>query len=108
MSKGCCVWSLASRRLRCSERAFQSVSAADVDKQFGKNAAYATIPLELLSAGAPADRDILWPSVQQCYGDATGKEPTGSEQGEVRLATILFEENQIRVASRSHVSPTLM
>jgi len=68
-------------------------TVADVNRGIGKNAAYATIAIDLMNRGALTSAENLWPAVRSQYKTHTGQDAAISEQGEVRLVVALFLEH---------------
>ena len=66
-----------------------------VNDELGKNAAYAVIAADLLASGANPSPHELWPAVQAHYIQKTRRDPAATEQGELKVAVILFSEQQI-------------
>jgi hypothetical protein len=67
-----------------------------VDRELGKNAAYAAIAIDLLQAAAiPEDHDLLWSRVRRRYIELTGELPATTDQGAVKVASILFRSGQL-------------
>lgn len=98
-SKGCPraaaygLWFLG--RLRETGRPFLSWTVPQIDRDLGKNAAYAVIAANLLQQGASPAVGGLWPLVQDHYRAETGHEPAGKDQGEIKLVVALFQEEQL-------------
>jgi hypothetical protein len=82
------LWLLG--RLREGERPFLGWNTAEVYHRLTKNAAYASITLDLLTQEPSKSATELWPLVQAEFTRCTGEAPAGSEQGEVRLVVALF------------------
>ena len=60
----------------------------DILNEYGKNALYAKISLELLINEKSLDKSVLWTKVQEKYKKATGKEPAKNDAG---AATVIFK-----------------
>ena len=98
--KGCsksaayALWRLG--RIAGSKRLFENWTIEQVQEEFGKNAVYAILTLDLLETGwEPRDLKSLWAEVKRLYGEKLSQAPALSEQGAVKVATILFSEGQI-------------
>ncbi len=87
------LWFLG--RLARGGRALQAWSIDRVNRELGKNATYAVIAADLLGTGMDTSLRQLWPAVQARYVQATGQEPAMTEQGEVKVALVLFCEGQL-------------
>jgi hypothetical protein len=99
-SKGCPqhaaygLWRLG--RITETNIPYQHKAINSINQEFGKNAAYAVIALDLLEKQQAArDNAALWIQVQDLYRRTIHEEPAKSQQGVVALAVILFEEGQI-------------
>lgn len=89
------LWYLG--RIVINERPFKKWSIKKIDKELGKNVAYAVIALDLLEQGKGArHKGEFWGKIRYLYNQETGIEAAKSEQGAVRVATILFNEDLIR------------
>ncbi len=67
-----------------------------VNQEFGRNATYAVLALDLLRKQPKGWTDTgLWKTVQDAFRNAIHEEPAISSQGAVKIARILFEEGQI-------------
>jgi hypothetical protein len=73
----------------------QAWTVREVNRDFGKNAAYAVIAAELLARGATSNAKSLWSLVQTRYRDQTGQDPAHTEQGAIKLMIALFCEKQL-------------
>lgn len=87
-------------RLECGSRPVHVWPARRVEKELGKNAAYAVIAADLLTEGIEESLRDLWPLVRTRYQQITGREPATTEQDEVRLTQILFRERRLRAVDR--------
>lgn len=89
------LWNLG--RVRESGRQARRLSVREVNRELGKNAAYAVIAVDLLQRGASQSASSLWPLVQARYTELTDEAPADSEQGEIKLVVALFCEGQLLV-----------
>src|SRR5262245_15502351 len=89
------LWFLG--RLRGSGRVARQWPGPQVDQQLGKNAEYALIVAEMHQQHPTLAASRVWPLAQAEYEQQTGKEPAGSEQGQIRLVVALFREEQLLV-----------
>lgn len=88
------LWQLG--RISGSGRPTQDRTLQEVNREFGKNAAYAILALNLLEAGWPSeDTDTLWSEVKRLYRQNLSEPPAQSQQGAVTIVSILFAEGQI-------------
>jgi len=87
------LWFLG--RLVRGGRPLQKWPVQRVDGELGKNAAYAVIAADLLVSGTNQSPRELWLSVQAHYIQRTRRNPAATEQGGVKVAVILFCEQQI-------------
>ena len=94
------LWRLG--RISNSGKAFQNWTLDRVNKELGKNAAYAVLALDLLERKRGAkdtegywSKAELWAKVQELYQKKRGEPPAQSEQGAVQVALGLFMEQQI-------------
>ena len=93
------LWCLG--RISNCGKTFQNWTLDRVNKELGKNAAYAVLALELLERKR-GDKDTvgfwskaeLWAIVQELYQVKIGEPPAQSEQGAVKIALGLFMESQ--------------
>jgi len=75
----------------------RSWTIRQVREEWGKNATYAHIALELLEQGFDStNRSSLWRAVQDRFRSELHEEPAASEQGAVKIAVALFQERQIQ------------
>ena len=101
-SKGCpkCavygLWRLG--RISNSGRDFQNPKLKQINEEFGKNAVYAVLALDLLE-NMQREKEIskkdLWTKVRDRIEKELREKPAQSEQGAVKVALDLFEEKQI-------------
>jgi hypothetical protein len=99
-SKGCPkhatygLWRLG--RISNSGKAFQNWTLERVNKELGKNAAYAVLALGLLERkrSEKYTEAELWAKVKELYQKKLGEPPAKSEQGAIKIALGLFEEGQ--------------
>ena len=88
------LWQLG--RIKNTAKPFQNLSLASIYDQYGKNAVYAVLALELLKTNqAGQDNVFLWNQVQSLFRSKLHEEPAESQQGAITIASILFEEGQI-------------
>jgi hypothetical protein len=88
------LWRLG--RIKGANIPYQEKSIHPINQEFGKNAAYAVLALDLFEAQKAArDNTALWIQVQEQYRKAVHEEPAKSQQGAITVAAILFEEGQI-------------
>jgi len=87
------LWLLG--RLRDGQRPLVSWSTAEVYRELGKNAAYATLAAELQATRPGQAPAVLWPLIQHEFTRCTGVPPARSEQGEVRLVVALVRSQQL-------------
>lgn len=88
------LWQLG--RIKNTAKPFQNLSLASIYEQYGKNAVYSVLSLELLvSKQASQDTTLLWSQVQELYRRKMREEPAVSQQGAVTIAKILFDEGHI-------------
>jgi hypothetical protein len=99
-SKGCPrhaaygLWRLG--RIKETTVPYQRMAINQINQEYGKNAAYAVLALDLLEKGKLADSKAdLWRQVQDLYRIRVHEEPATSQQGAVTVALTLFEEKQI-------------
>ncbi len=94
------LWQLG--RIRDGGMPLKNYSLAQIRQVLGKNATYAAITLQLLEQGATERGSALWSRVQASYKQQLGEAVAVREQGEVRLATMLFDEGQILRSTKSN------
>ncbi len=88
------LWRLG--RIKDTNIPYQLMAINHINKEYGKNAAYAILALELLEAGQSEGTHAgLWRQVQELFKRRVHQEPAQSQQGVVSVAKILFEEDQI-------------
>lgn len=87
------LWLLG--RLARGGRPLQKWPVHRVDNELGKNVAYSVIAADLLACRADPSPQRLWPAVQAQYIQHTRRNPAATEQGGVKVAVILFAEQQI-------------
>lgn len=98
-SKGCPqhaaygLWRLG--RISNSGMPFQNWTLERVNKELGKNAAYAVLALELLESKHGWSKTDLWSRVQESYQQKIGEQSAKSEQGAIKISFGLFTEGQI-------------
>ncbi len=99
-SKGCPqyaafgLWRLG--RIVDSGRPLQNWSLQKINAELGKNATYAFLALNLLETGwGIEDKESLWSEVRKQYLKLFREPPAESQQGAVKVATVLFAEGQI-------------
>ncbi len=76
----------------------------EVDRQLGKNSAYAVIAADLLAGETDYSRQQLWDEVRRAYAAATGKTAALSEQGQISLVLALAKRGALaknRAASQA-------
>jgi len=81
-------------RISNSGKAFQNWTLERVNKEFGKNAAYAVLALDLLESKRDWSKTELWSKVQESYRQKIGGPSANSEQGAIRISLGLFSEGQ--------------
>lgn len=88
------LWRLG--RIAGSGKPFQNWPIERVREELGKNAAYAVLALDLLEVGwQPKDIESLWIEVRRLYRQKLADTPARTQQGAVKVASILFSEGQI-------------
>lgn len=87
------LWQLG--RIRNGRRPWKDSSLPRIRHEQGKNTTYAVIALQLIEQDATVRAGALWSRVRSVYEQQLGEEAATGEQGEVRLACILFDEGQI-------------
>ena len=99
-SKGCPqhaaygLWRLG--RIKEANISYQQKAIKSINQEYGKNAAYAVLALDLLEKRqSTRDNANLWIQVQDLYRKTIHEEPAKSQQGAVTVAVTLFEEGQI-------------
>jgi hypothetical protein len=98
-SKGCPqhaaygLWRLG--RISNSGMVFQNWTLERVNKELGKNAAYAVLALDLLESKHDWSKTDLWSKVQESYQQKIGEQSAKSEQGAIKISLGLFTEGQI-------------
>jgi hypothetical protein len=90
-----------SGRIANSRKPFQNWTLEEVNKEFGKNAAYAVMALDLLEQKRSEKDNVghwskaeLWTKVREQYQKKLGEPAAQSEQGAVTIALGLFKEGQ--------------
>lgn len=78
-----------------SGRQARRLPIREVNRELGKNAAYAVVAADLLQCGGPRFATSLWPLVQARFTELTDVAPADSEQGEIKLVVALFCEGQL-------------
>ncbi len=82
--------------IRGSKIPYQNKPLSMVNDEFGKNATYAVIAVDLLrKQNAPKGKANLWIRVQELYREFLHDEPANSEQGAITIAQILYKEGHI-------------
>lgn len=84
------LWSLG--RIANGGRAFQNWTIGKINRELGKNAAYAVLALDLLEMKHNWSQTELWSKVQESYQRKLGEPPAQSEQGAIKIAFGLFKE----------------
>jgi hypothetical protein len=99
-SKGCPqhaaygLWRLG--RIKGTNLPYQRMAVNHIYQEYGNNAAYAILALELLENKQTAESKAgLWRQVQNLFRIRVHEEPATSQQGAVTVALTLFEEKQI-------------
>ena len=99
-SKGCPqhaaygLWRLG--RIKEANISYQQKTIKSINQEYGKNAAYAVLALDLLEKRQAArDKANLWIQVQDKYRKTVHEKPAKSQQGAITVAVTLFEEGQI-------------
>lgn len=89
------LWQLG--RIREGGRRWDDVGLARILREHSTNTAYAVLALQLLDQDAQLRGGVLWARVRAAYRQhfPLEPEPAEGEEGEVRLACILFDEDQI-------------
>ncbi|NVM56556.1 MAG: hypothetical protein HWN51_00330 [Desulfobacterales bacterium] len=88
------LWRLG--RIAGSGKPFQNWPIGRVKEELGKNVAYAVLALDLLEVGwGPEDIESLWIEVRRLYRQKLADTPARTQQGAVKVASILFSEGQI-------------
>jgi hypothetical protein len=88
------LWRLG--RIEAANIPYKKKTINIINQEYGKNAAYAILAIGLLEEGLGDLNQInFWIQVRERYRSTMHEEPAGSEQGEVRVARILYEEGQI-------------
>jgi hypothetical protein len=88
------LWRLG--RIKNANVSFQKVPITNIHQEYGKNAVYAVLALNLLAAKpSRISKAGLWRQVQEKYRELVHEEPAISQQGAVTVAQTLFEEGQI-------------
>jgi len=88
------LWRLG--HIKGTNNPYQQKPIHHIIREFGKNAAYAVLALDLLEAQKVArDNTVLWIQVKDQYREAVHEEPAKSQQGAITVVAILFQEGQI-------------
>jgi len=88
------LWRLG--RIKNANIPYQHKRIDFINQNYGKNAAYAVLALDLLENRQDArDKANLWHLVQDFYRRTTHEEPAISQQGAVTVAVALFVDRQI-------------
>jgi hypothetical protein len=89
------LWSLG--RIKETKIPYQQKSIRFIRQEYGKNAAYAELALNLLEKREAAKNiESLWIQVQELYRRDINEEPAkNQQQGAITVAVTLFEEGQI-------------
>lgn len=87
------LWRLG--RISNSGKTFQNWTLERINKELGKNAAYAVLALDLLESRNGWSKSELWSKVQERYQQKIGEPSAVSEQGAIRISLGLFTEGQI-------------
>jgi hypothetical protein len=87
------LWQLG--RIRDGGKPWKDWSLTRIRQEFGKNATYAVLALQLLDNGANSRDPNIWDKVRSLYQQQLGEDAAQGEQGEIRLACILFDEGLI-------------
>jgi hypothetical protein len=83
-------------RIKDANVPYQEKAINDINHEYGKNAAYAALALDLLEKRQAArDNANLWIQVQEIYRRTIHEELAKSQQGAITVAVTLFEEGQI-------------
>lgn len=85
------LWRLG--RIKNGGVKFQDWPLKRVHDELGKNATYAVLAVDLLKRGVAEEQ--LWDRIQKEYRRRFDDPPADSEQGEMRVALILYDEQQI-------------
>ena len=87
------LWRLG--RIARSGQPFRDMSLVRVNTEFGKNATYAVLALDLLEQGWNVeDSEGLWAEVRRLYAEKLHETPAESQQRAVKVARILFAEGE--------------
>ncbi len=81
------LWLLG--RIKGTGRAWQNISVCDVNREMGKNAAYAVIAVDVLADGTNRNTRQLWEQVKHLYAAVTGELPAINQQGQISLVLAL-------------------
>jgi len=99
-SKGCPLhaayglWRLG--RIKETNIPYQLMAINHINQEYGNNAAYAILALDLLGKKQAAETKAgLWRQVQDLYRIRVHQEPAHSQQGSINVALTSFEEGQI-------------
>ncbi len=99
-SKGCPqhaaygLWRLG--RIKEASIPYQHQTISLINQEYGKNAVYAILALDILEKHQAARDDAsLWRQVQNLYKKIIHEEPAKSQQGAITVAVTLFEDGQI-------------
>jgi hypothetical protein len=87
------LWLLG--RVKGAGRVWLDISVSDVNKEHGKNAAYAVLAVDILAEGNDYDVQQLWQRVKLLYLAATGEAPASKEQGQIRLVLALSKRGAL-------------
>jgi hypothetical protein len=88
------LWRLG--RIKETNIPYQQMAVNHVYQEYGNNAAYAILALDLLENKQAAQSNAgLWRQVQDLFRIKVHQEPAISQQGAVTVAQILFKEVQI-------------
>ncbi len=99
-SKGCPLhaayglWRLG--RIKGTNIPYKQMAVNHIYQEYGNNAAYAVLALELLENKQAAESKAgLWRQVQDLFRMRVREEPATSQQGAITIALTLFVEDQI-------------
>jgi hypothetical protein len=88
------LWRLG--RIKDTNIPYQLMSINHINQDYGKNAAYAVLALDVLEKQRETTTMAdLWRQVQDLFRTRVHQEPAKSQQGSINVAITLFEEGQI-------------
>lgn len=73
-----------------SKRPLQNWSIRQIREELGKNAAYATLAINVLNKNDAISGRALWQEVQSLYQRKLSENPANSDQGAVTLTKLLY------------------